>query len=162
LRYAVARDSPRAFAASSIDSPAKRCSVGHTGRGGVFGRKAKQCLVEREQQMRIAVALAGHIGERNVTAAAASFLPPLGTSVVDEDSPHRFGRGGEKVASVREFLIAHQPQIGFVDQGRRIERVMGRFDSHPRHSERPQLGIHEREQVRRRVMIAARCGVEYA
>ena len=47
--------------------------------------------------------------------------PALASSVLDQDSPHRFGGRGEEVAAAVPGLLrvlTHQPQVGFVDQGR--------------------------------------------
>src|SRR5262249_25084283 len=47
-------------------------------------------------------------------------------SVLDQDAPHRFGRGGEKVATavpVLGLFDIHQAQIGLVNQGRGLKRL---------------------------------------
>jgi hypothetical protein len=56
--------------------------------------------------------------------AAAVFEPPLAPGVLDQDTPHRFGGGGEEVfpgVPVLRVVHAGQAQVGFVDQRRGVE-----------------------------------------
>jgi hypothetical protein len=43
--------------------------------------------------------------------------------MVDQHSPHGLARGGEEVSSVLELLIAHEPQVGLVNECRGAQRV---------------------------------------
>src|SRR5262249_49125169 len=61
----------------------------------------------------------------DATVSAAAFLGSLGSCCIDEDAPHRLGRGGEEMATtvpVPRLAPVHQPQIGLMDQGRRAQR----------------------------------------
>ena len=54
-------------------------------------------------------------------------------------------------AEVRAVLppprpILHQPQVGLVDQGRRLQRLTGTLATQIRGSEPPQLLVHDRQQ----------------
>ena len=66
--------------------------------------------------------------------------------MVDQNPPHRFGRGGEEVAAAVEVLVADQPQVRLVDQGGGVEGVPGVLRGHPRGRELPQLVVDERQQ----------------
>ena len=79
--------------------------------------------------------------------AIAALLRPFRPGVVDEDPTHGLGRGGEEVPSAVELLIPDQPQVGFVNQGGRVEGVAGGFGRHARGGELPQLVIDERQQL---------------
>ncbi len=61
--------------------------------------------------------------ERNSLPIAARFESSLVPGLIDQDSSHRFGGDAEKVLPVRELPIVAQPQIGLMDQGRRVQRV---------------------------------------
>ena len=53
---------------------------------------------------------------------------PLAAGGLDQDAPHRLGRGREEVgAAVPAWarLGPHEPEIGLVDQRRRLERLAG-------------------------------------
>ena len=54
-------------------------------------------------------------------SAALNGLPAA--RLFDEDAADSFRGGGEKVPAIVEFLIAHETQIRFVDQRRRVERL---------------------------------------
>ena len=78
-------------------------------------------------------------------------LPPrpalgchAGAGVVNEDSPHGLGGGGEEVAAAVELLISDQPQVGFVNQRGGVEGVAGGFGGHARGGELPELIVDER------------------
>jgi hypothetical protein len=80
--------------------------------------------------------------------------------MIDEHSPHRFGRRREKVPAAIEVLVPDEPQIGFVDQGGGVEGVTGILGGHPRCRELPQLVVNEREQVGRCLAISAGGGFQ--
>ncbi len=79
--------------------------------------------------------------------------------MVDQDPPHRFRRGREQVSLVPELLLAHQPQIGLVNERGSVQGVSGLLRGHPRGREFPQLVIDERKQVGRRPAVAGHSGV---
>ena len=56
--------------------------------------------------------------------------PVLAAGILDEDPPHRLGRGREEMAAVLPALVvrgADQAQVGLVNQRRRLERLAGVF-----------------------------------
>ena len=56
-------------------------------------------------------------------------MPP---GMIDKNAAHHLGGDGEKVCAVlpRHVALIHQAQIGFIDKGRRLERVTGIFLTH--------------------------------
>ena len=48
---------------------------------------------------------------------ATSLESPPGTGVFDQDTAHGLGCCDEEVSPVVELLIAHQPEISFMQQG---------------------------------------------
>jgi hypothetical protein len=66
------------------------------------------------------------------------------------------------VAAAVESLIAGQPQVRLVDEGRGLERLAGGFGLHPCGGELPQLVVHERQQVGRGPVVAGRGSIEEA
>jgi hypothetical protein len=79
-----------------------------------------------------------------------------------EDAPHRFRRRREEMPAVLPLLslLADEPQIGFVNQGRGLKGLVRRFMSHPPRSELAQFFVNEREQLIGRFGIAIVNGFE--
>ncbi len=75
---------------------------------------------------------------------------------------HRLGRGGEEMTAAVELLVANQPQVGFVNEGGGVERVVGTFRGHARRGELPQFVIDEGEQLGGGAAVAGRGGIEKA
>ena len=65
--------------------------------------------------------------------------------MVDQDSPHRLGRRREEMSPIRECTTVCQTQIGFVNQGRRIERVRGVLLAHANRGKTAQFVVNERQ-----------------
>ena len=85
------------------------------------------------------------------------FEPPLAASVVDEDSSHRLGRGRKEVPTpvpLPDLGNFDKPQIGFMDQGRRVESLSGPLLSHSLRGELAQFVIDQRQQFLGRDLIA--------
>jgi hypothetical protein len=53
--------------------------------------------------------------------------PPLLPGVVNEDPSHGLARRGQEVGPAGELGPADEPEVGFVDQGGRLEGVTGRL-----------------------------------
>src|SRR5262249_24899408 len=83
--------------------------------------------------------------------------------VLDEDSPHRFGRRGEELPfySPGPVHFLRKPQINLVHQSRRLERMTGSLAPHLLIRDRPQLRVHlltQRRRVARAHALARRFG----
>lgn len=51
------------------------------------------------------------------------------------------------MGTARELLVADEPQIRLVNEGRGAQAVAGGFRDHARVSELPQLVVDERQQI---------------
>ncbi len=80
--------------------------------------------------------------------------------MINQDSPHGFGGGGEEVCTAVELLIADQPQVGFVNEGGGVEGVAGGFGGHGRGGELPELIVDERQQLSGGAAVAGLGGFE--
>jgi hypothetical protein len=70
----------------------------------------------------------GMIGQVDTIPSTAAFLAFLSPCVVDEDSPHRKGRCGDKVGVAMPFridLIPHEPKERFMHEGGWLQRLPG-------------------------------------
>ena len=84
---------------------------------------------------------------------------------VDQDASHRLGGGGAKVRAIlpRRLRIAAEPQPGFMDEGRRLQRQAGGLARHFRGGKFAQLLVNERKELvgGLRVAILAAFGCDY-
>ena len=121
---AVRGDDAQGPAASGMVSPAKYRSL----------TRAATCGSSRSSRSRAssrASRSSGRSGAANASGSRSrrSPAPPrlrrrLLAGVVDEDAAHGLGGGREEVARrCVEPLVADQPQVGLVDQGRRLQGV---------------------------------------
>ena len=101
-----------------------------------------------------AVQVDRHLSPRPTVACHA------GAGVVNEDSPHGLGGGGEEVAAAIEQLISDEPQVGFVNQRGGVEGVAGGFGGHARGGELPELIVDERQQLSSGAAVAGLGGFE--
>ena len=92
------------------------------------------------------------------TAVAESALP---AGVVDENASHRLGCGGKEMTAVFKLrvFVSDQPQPGFVNQGRGLERVSRRFIAHLARREPAQLLVNQRQQLTGAFTITGFAGV---
>ena len=68
----------------------------------------------------------------------------MATGALHEDPAHGFSGGGKEMSpGVKlEMFRAPQPQVGFVNQRRRLQRVTGPLGRHFEGRDRPQFGIN--------------------
>src|SRR5262249_9652434 len=86
----------------------------------------------------------------------------LTASMLNENSSHRLrSRREEMVPAIPAVvLVAKQPQIRLMYQGRRLQCVLGAFLCHLRASETAQFLIDNRQQFLCRVWVALSNGIE--
>ena len=85
---------------------------------------------------------------------AETLLPPR---VLDEDAAHRLGRCSEEMPPTfpAHLLIgAQEPQAGFVNQCRGLQRLPGLLLSEFLSSQLAKLVIHQRQELLRGVRVA--------
>ena len=93
-------------------------------------------------------------GKKSSPAATLTLTP---SRTFDENSPHGVGGRGKKMAfsiPVLRVLLVDQPQVRFMHQRRRLQRVPSRFVCHfgPRNSMK--FLVNERQQPCCRVRVA--------
>jgi hypothetical protein len=91
---------------------------------------------------------------------ATSLQPAAVPGVVDQNPPHRLGRGCKEMPSSLELLVPDQPKVRLMHQGGGVEGVPRILRSHTRGRELPQLLVDERKQIGRGLAVAERCGSE--
>src|SRR5262249_24581897 len=70
--------------------------------------------------------------------------------VVDEDAAHRLRRDAQEVRAPLEAplgVLVDEPEVGLVDQRRRLERVVGRLPAHHPRGDPVELVVDDREQL---------------
>ena len=91
------------------------------------------------------------------SGAAATLGPGARPGLVDEDVAHDLRRHGEEVRAIlpADALPVHQPQVGLIDERRRLKDVSGPLARHVARGETMQLLLDERRQDVERALVAA-------
>jgi hypothetical protein len=110
----------------------------------VLGSEPGQQFIEEKEQGGVLGQGAGVVKQFASDAATAPLEPPPRPRVLDEDPAHGLGGRGKEVTPIVEFLIAHQPQIGLVHQGRGVEGLAGLLPGELLRGELAQLVIDQR------------------
>ncbi len=113
--------------------------------------------------MRSALSAAGMLlgfGQRNVQLSAAPFRPAARARHVDEDAAHDLRGGAEEMRAVLPLhvLPVHQPQVGLVDERRRLQDVARPLAGHLARRQPVQLVLDHGRQGLERSRIAATPG----
>jgi hypothetical protein len=77
-------------------------------------------------------------------------LSDLPAGLFDQDPPHGFGGCGKEVSAavpVLRLFAVQQAQVGFVDEGRGLQRLAGILLRHADCGEVPQLVVNERQEL---------------
>ncbi len=125
---------------------------------GILGSQSDERLIDGQQ-------FSGHgrghgvrLQEINPLSSSSVHDGRLPPGLLHEDPPHGLGRGRKEVAArlpALSLIRRDEPQIRLVDERRRLEGVSCRLLRHPRRGQPAQLIVHQRQQLLRRVGIAA-------
>lgn len=119
-----------------------------------------QGLVEGQDSFVRVLGGEGDVVEVDPFEAAAVTFPGPFSGAIDKDPAHRFGRGPEEMAAAiplglgRRVAGADQTEPGFVDEGRGLESLTGRFLGEAGGGQFSQLLIDQREKFFRRASVA--------
>ncbi len=99
-----------------------------------------------------------NLAKRFVGSISAALNTPTAPSVFNQNSPHRLRRRGEEVPSIVPGLrfSAKQSQVSFMNQSRRLQRVLGRLKSHLSRRKSSQLFINQWQQLLRSARFSGR------
>ena len=110
--------------------------------------------------------MAGSTSARSTRSRSPPALgPALRRALLDEDAAHGLGRRGEEVAAAVPApgrLVADQPEVGLVDQGRGLERLARLLLRQPLGGELAQLVVDQRQELLGRLRVALLDGREDA
>ena len=145
-----------ALAASVIFRPPKKRSVTSLAACGERPR-AVPALVDGEHVF-------GWLGSRDggfvqlFAASPASVFDRLAApGLIDQDAAHRLSGSGEKMAPagpVLSLLSVHQPHIGFMDQGSRLNRSASFLVGQSSRRQLTQLEIDQRQELLGNVRVS--------
>ena len=79
----------------------------------------------------------------------AAFLRALVAGVINQDAAHELGGDAEEVGAALPINagLIHQLHVGFVDQRRRLQRMVPAFAAHVVGGDAAQFGVHDREEL---------------
>ncbi len=125
---------------------------------GKFGQR----LVQEEDIASARV----HAGQVSLELHPQGFIRPLRRrarpGVVHEDSPHHARRQGEEMGAALPVhrVLADQPDVRLVHEGRRLQRVVAAVSAQMAGSAAAQLAVDQRQQFVLRVRMPVRPRVE--
>jgi hypothetical protein len=103
--------------------------------------------VERKDRYRVRVGRGDGAGEGDVLPVAAAFERMFAARVLDQDPAHHARRDAEEMRAILPVHIrVDEPQIGFMDQRRGLERMSLGLAPELSPRQATQLCIHERNQ----------------
>src|SRR5262245_8828744 len=97
------------------------------------------------------------LGQFDPMELSASLLAFFPAGVLDQDASYRLRGGGEEVPAatpVLGLLGIDKAEVGFVNQGRGLERLAGLLLSYPLGSEPAQFVVDQRQQLLGGVRVA--------
>ena len=152
----MAGEMPSTAAASSSDRPAKNRSFTSSALTGSWAASWVSASSRASRSFR-----GSTDGKRFVQLDALPVAAVLGPSfppgVLDEDAAHGFGGGGKEVSPaipVLHLLHVHEPDVGFVDQGRGLQGLAGRFVGQLLGRQLAQLVVDQGQELTGGVWIA--------
>lgn len=120
------------------------------GREGIGRVEPVEGVVEGQQFVGVLARFDGEFIEWLPLSLAAPLERCFLASPFDENTAHGFGRSGQKMPVILpggRRRLSDQPQIGFMHQGRRIQRLAGLFVRHFRRRQPPQFFIDLQQQI---------------
>ena len=145
---------------SSVSPPKNRSSTIRLCRGSSL-RQLVQRLVQRNH-------VHWPLLDYAAPSSRATLLPPapLGRTMmlgmIDQNLAHQVGRDAEELraAGALHLRLVHQPQVGLVDQRRRLQRVVRPLAADIGGREAAQFAVDERHQFAQCLLVAAAPGLE--
>jgi hypothetical protein len=148
----VRGDMSSRVAVSSTDSPPKKRNS-----------TTWACVVERHQVHAASgtTRQAVEILHGHELVAATPLLGAAGPGVIHQNASHGAGGHTEEVGAILEAAaVVGQAHVGFVDQRRRLQGVIGPFPAHGRLGQPAQLVVEDVEEGRTRLLVAGRGALE--
>ena len=112
--------------------PPEKVQLSDPRRGSVFLPKKGKQLVDRQDEIGIQSEETDLIEQLEPHPPAGPLQPLAVPGMVDQNAPHRFRGGGEKVPSTVELLVADEPHVGLVHQRGGAEGVPRLLRGHSR------------------------------
>src|SRR5262249_28144780 len=102
--------------------------------------------------------------QRDSERVAAAFVRVVLARVIDQYATHQLRREAEEMRAVLQlqtFPLDH-PQIGFIDERRRLQSMRSRFLAEIAPGQAAQLSLHQRRQLLQRSAIPVAPGNKQA
>jgi len=98
------------------------------------------------------------VGQRDACQLAATLVGPTCPRQVDEDPSHDAGCCPEEVGSTQppDLSLIDESDVGFVHEGRWLQRMACRFTAHVRSRQAPEVVVEKRYEFVERVSPAGR------
>src|SRR5262245_21567938 len=123
----------------------------------------RERVIQGQQVVRRGTAKQVAIGEFDPLPVAAMNRGPLSPRLIDQNASHGLGRSGKKMPAPVPLLTvlgAHEPQIGLVHEGRRLQRLAGFFLGEACRGQLPQFFVNEWQKLLRSRRLSLLDGTE--
>jgi hypothetical protein len=143
--------------------PGEVTQLDHPSGDGVLGSKPGEGCIQGEQLFVRNVGLGRDVGQLHPAAVAAVLVGLLPSGGIHQNAAHGFCRGGEEVSPAfpsRNVPRPDEPKVRFVNEGGRLQGLIGGLARHPSGGELAQLVVYEREQVGGGLAVTGRRGVQ--
>ena len=153
----VDREIPRTSATCALREPAEISKLHDPALLRIDGHELLERPIERQH---VAVARrhrANAIVQRHAHRAAEALAAALSLRVIDQDAAHHLRRHAEEVRAVLpdDALLADEPQVGLVNERRRLQRVLDPFAAEVGRGPPPELVVDHLHQVVARFQVTS-------
>ena len=141
--------------------PAEEAHFDRAHFAGIESLQRVHGIVQGHQSRRLLSADQGRFVQGQVRHAASAFQIAA-PRVVHQNAAHQLRRNGEKMGAVLPLhaVVVHQPQVGFVDQGRGLQAVAGALARHVAVRQAVKLLIDDRRQPFERIPVSLAPGAQ--
>jgi hypothetical protein len=117
------------------------------------------------QQQQLALARDGCVGfsaKRDLNGSAGPFRSEMLARVIDKDAPHHLRRNDEELPAIlpRQPILPREPQVGFMNQRRRLKGVILPLLPEVRAGSSPKLAVNQRDQIIARLDVSPSPGLQ--
>jgi hypothetical protein len=94
--------------------------------------ESSERAIEIDEVDRARLVRSERVGKRDTHSPTATLLGTMPASVIEEDAAHHVCRDSQKMGAIlpRDPILVDQPEVRFVDERCRLERVLGSFAPH--------------------------------
>jgi len=136
---------------------AERAKLDDPGQFRVDGFQPTERFIQRQDGHRVRRGDVLCFVDRHTAHAVAPLAGAVTTGVIDQDPAHDLRRDTKEVGSILpiDLTLVDQPDVHLMNEGRRLQGVVGSFAPQLPRGNAPELRVDERQQLIERGPVAA-------